>query len=243
MIKNNQYVVDRLYTDIVTTPIVNEDGTTVVYNNVSGGLTAEQISKLANIQAGTKWTQDNTKISNWDTAYTKVQTFDSILSHFSIVNNKLQIDIDTYSTGELSAYGAGAGSGGSILELKQLVDVTDTLSPVDKDLLYYDGTLGMWTTKASSSLDVDLTEITAKIPNWDIAYANTHTHANKAILDAITSISAPAINHLFITGSGTVEDPYYLYTDIGFYSEKSISAYGINSSVGSGGGLIQKYMV
>ena len=103
MIKNNQYVVDRLYTDIVTTPIVNEDGTTVVYNNVSSGLTAEQISNLI----GTKWTQDNTKISNWDTAYTKVQTFDSILSHFSIVNNKLQIDIDTYSTGELSAYGAG----------------------------------------------------------------------------------------------------------------------------------------
>ena len=439
MIKNNQYVVDRLYTDIVTTPIVNEDGTTVVYNNVSSGLTAEQASKLANIQAGaevnqntfsfivlpsgtittlsaisktdslkisgvspinitidenrnlifsldntsstmhqhanmdalnllsvvdgklqitgdvystgemsaygigdgtsgivmelkqladvsddlnpvnadllfydtsiskwinkpsstitpdltgyytsiqtnnaistaianlvnsapstldtlnelaialgndpnfattittligTKWTQDNTKISNWDTAYTKVQTFDSILSHFSIVNNKLQIDIDTYSTGELSAYGAGTGSGGSILELKQLVDVADTLSPVDKDLLYYDGTLGMWTTKASSSLEVDLTEITAKIPNWDLAYTNTHTHANKAILDAITSTNIPAIGHLFLSGSGTEADPYFLYTDIDFYSEKGVSAYGtgIGGNIG-GSGLIQE---
>lgn len=181
---------------------------------------------------GTKWTQDNTKISNWDSTYTKVQTFDTILSHFSIVDNKLQIDIDTYSTGELSAYGAGAGSGGSVLELKQLVDVVDTLSPVDKDLLYYDGTLGMWTTKASSSLEVDLTEITAKIPNWDLAYTNTHTHANKAILDAITSTNIPAIGHLFLSGSGTEADPYFLYTDVNFYSEKEVSAYG----VGTGGG-------
>lgn len=281
MIKNNQYVVDRLYTDIVTTPTVNEDGTTVVYNNVSSGLTAEQASKLASIQAGAEVNQntfsfivlpsgtittlsaisktDNLMISgvspinitideNRNLIFSLDNTSPTVHQHanmdalnlLSVVDGKLQITGDVYSTGELSAYGAGAGSGGSVLELKQLVDVADTLSPVDKDLLYYDGTLGMWTTKASSSLEVDLTEITAKIPNWDLAYTNTHTHANKAILDAITSTNIPAIGHLFLSGSGTEADPYFLYTDVDFYSEKGVSAYGTGIGGNTGGGLIQE---
>ena len=279
MIKNNQYVVDRLYTDIVTTPIVNEDGTTVVYNNISGGLTAEQISKLASIQDGAEVNQnafsfivlpsgtittlsaisktDSLKISgvspinitideNRNLIFSLDNTSPTMHQHanmdalnlLSVVDGKLQITGDVYSTGEMSAY--GIGSGGSVLELKQLVDVADTLSPVDKDLLYYDGTLGMWTTKASSSLDVDLTEIIAKIPNWDLAYTNTHTHANKAILDAITSTNIPAIGHLFLSGSGTEADPYFLYTDVDFYSEKGVSAYGTGIGGNTGGGLIQE---
>ena len=36
-----------------------------------------------------------------------------VLSHLSIVNGALQVDIDFYSTGGVSAYGAGTGSGGS----------------------------------------------------------------------------------------------------------------------------------
>ena len=289
MIKNNQYVVDRLYTDIVTTDVIDKDETIIIYNNSSGGggLTTEQALKLAGIQSGAEVNQnafsfvtlpsgtittlaaisktDSLKISgvspinitideNRNLIFSLDNTSTTVHQHanmdalnlLSVVDGKLQITGDVYSTGELSAYGIGTGSGGSVTELKQLVDVVDTLTPVDKDVLYFDSSLGMWTTIASSSLQTDLgsiqtdlNAITSKVPNWDLAYTNAHTHANKTILDSITSSSAPAIGHLFLSGTGTVEDPYYLYTDVEFYSEKGISAYGIGSGGSSSGGLIQ----
>ena len=59
MIKNNQYVVDRLYTDIVTTNVIDKDGTTIIYNNSSGGgLTTEQALKLTGIQSGAEVNQN-----------------------------------------------------------------------------------------------------------------------------------------------------------------------------------------
>ena len=53
----------------------------------------------------------NTSGDTINIAVTKEQK--DVLDRLSIVNNKLQISGDTYSTGELSAYGAGSGTGGS----------------------------------------------------------------------------------------------------------------------------------
>ena len=185
MIKNNQYVVDRLYTDIVTTPIVNEDGTTVVYNNVSGGLTTEQISKLASIQAGAEVNQNAFSFivlpSGTITTLSAISKIDSLmisgvspinitidenrnlifsldntsptvhqhanmdaLNLLSVVDGKLQITGDVYSTGEMSAYGIGSSGSGIVMELKQLADVSDDLNPVNADLLFYDTSISKW---------------------------------------------------------------------------------------------------
>ena len=275
MIKNNQYVVDRLYTDIVTTDVIDKDETIIIYNNSSGGgLTGGEVNQNAfsfvTLPSGTITTlaaiskTDTLKISGVspinitiDENRNLIFSLDNIsptvhqhtnmdaLNLLSVVDGKLQITGDVYSTGELSAYGIGTGSGGSVTELKQLVDVVDTLTPVDKDVLYFDSSLGMWTTIASSSLQTDLgsiqtdlNAITSKVPNWDLAYTNAHTHANKTILDSITNSSIPAMGHLFLSGTGTVEDPYYLYTDVEFYSKKGISAYGVGKGGSGGSGLI-----
>ena len=50
-----------------------------------------------------------TDITNWNS----IVTYLDVLSKLSLVNGKLQISVDTYSTGELSAYGAGEGGSGS----------------------------------------------------------------------------------------------------------------------------------
>lgn len=64
--------------------------------------------------------------------------------------------------------------------------------------------------------------------NWDAAYANNHTHANKSLLDAFSQANVNVLSHLFIDGSGN------LYTDINFYSLGSLAGRGVGS--GSGGG-------
>lgn len=65
-------------------------------------------------------------IFNWNATFTYAHTHNNktiidqlsqsnldVLSKLSLVNGKLQISVDTYSTGELSAYGAGEGGSGS----------------------------------------------------------------------------------------------------------------------------------
>ena len=67
-----------------------------------------------------------TNIYNWNATFTYAHIHDNktiidqlsqsnldVLSKLSLVNGKLQISVDTYSTGELSAYGAGEGGSGS----------------------------------------------------------------------------------------------------------------------------------
>lgn len=74
---------------------------------------------------GTKWTQDNTKIANWNSAFSALHShanksiIDSltqanldVLAKLSVVDGNLKVDTNLWSTGELSAYGTGAGSGG-----------------------------------------------------------------------------------------------------------------------------------
>lgn len=74
---------------------------------------------------GTKWTQDNTKIANWNIAYSNNHTHTNkavidnltqghldVLSHLNVVDGRIKVDVDFWSIGELSAYGAGSGTGG-----------------------------------------------------------------------------------------------------------------------------------
>lgn len=74
---------------------------------------------------GTKWTQDNTKIANWNIAYSNNHTHTNksvidnltqghidVLSHLNVVDGRIKVDVDFWSTGELSAYGTGSSTGG-----------------------------------------------------------------------------------------------------------------------------------
>jgi hypothetical protein len=138
---------------------------------------------------GTKWTQDNTKITNWDSAYThSLITGDStihhihtnkslldllsqenidVLSHLTYdeVNNKVKVDISLYSTDEITAYSTGSDSSGSgsVLELSQLTDIVDGWTPLNADILYYDSTLGKWKNVASSTLRTDLSGYSTEV--------------------------------------------------------------------------------
>lgn len=102
---------------------------------------------------------DLTTINNHiaDTNVHHTHSNKNALDLLSVVNNKLCITGDMYATGEVSAYGAGTGSNGAVVELSQLTDVTDNLNPIDGDVLYYDSTLGKWKNIASSTLQTNLT--------------------------------------------------------------------------------------
>lgn len=73
---------------------------------------------------------------------------------------------------------------------------------------------------------------TTERTHWDTAYTNNHTHSNKALLDGFSQANANILSHLFLDANGK------LYTDIDFYSQASVSAYGVGG-VGGGSGLIQ----
>lgn len=123
---------------------------------------------------GTKWTQDNTKIANWDSAYNALHShankteldgitstlinnwnlaftnnhthpnktiIDSltqanldVLAKLSIVDGNLKVDTNLWSTGEVSAYGAGIGTGGGGLITSVLGSAGLGGSYLDSDL-------------------------------------------------------------------------------------------------------------
>lgn len=141
---------------------------------------------------GTKWTQDNTKITNWDTAYTNSHSHVNMnaLNLLSVVDGKLRINGDMYATGEVSAYGVGSGGSGSATNLDALTDVV-LIEPVAGNLLQYDGTF--WENVPASNVQTDLTgyatesyvnaQVTNKT-NWDTAYS-WGNHATAGYLTAL----------------------------------------------------------
>lgn len=67
--------------------------------------------------------------------------------------------------------------------------------------------------------------------NWNIAYTNNHTHANKTLLDAFSQSDNDVLDHLSIVDGK-------LKVDIDLYSLGEVSAFGAGSGT-SGSGLIQ----
>lgn len=109
---NNHTHSNKSVIDGITNDLINNWNTAYINNHTHGNK-----SVIDGITSGL--------ISNWNTAYnnnhihvnktildTISQADRDVLNHLFIVDNKLKIDLDTYSTGELSAFGAGAGGSG-----------------------------------------------------------------------------------------------------------------------------------
>lgn len=281
MIKNNQYVVDRLYTDIVTTDVIDKDETIIIYNNSSGGgLTTEQALKLAGIQSGAEVNQnafsfvtlpsgtittlaaisktDTLKISgtspinitidenrnltfSLDSSYPTVHQHTNMdaLNLLSIVDGKLQIIGDVYSTGEMSAYGLGIGGGSSATDLNALTDVTLT-SLLPNDLLYYNGSFWV-NTPVSSFLSSYATQSWVNSRISTLGCLTGVVLTNPVVNDTLVYNGTNWVNSTTGGGGNILSHIFYdainnrLYTDVDFYSEGSISAYGIGTGQSSGG--------
>lgn len=159
-------------------------------------------------------TQD---IEGWNTnqhTHNNKSTIDSIteshleiLNKFSIVGGKLQISIDTYSTGELSAYGLGDESESSNGALSTLIDVKLT-NPVDGQYLKYNGT--HWINTNFPNITSDWSEITNKpttLSGYGISSSDTLFDGKYAALSHIHSFSSLADKPTTLSGYG-IEDAY-----------------------------------
>ena len=143
------------------------------------------------ILGGTGVHVSDTERTNWNLAYNNNHTHgdNDVLNHLSIVDGKLKADIDFYSIGEVSAFGAGSGTGGSgltqtVYGLSGLggtysnATLTDTFNAYTINQLH----ARLLQVEAGAAA-VSSTERT----NWNLAYNNNHTHTNKSVLDGITS--------------------------------------------------------
>ncbi len=212
--------------------------------------------------------------ASWSLAASRAHTHDNkaqidqitqvnidVLSYLSIVDGKLQIDLDTYSTGELSAYGAGSGSsggGGGVTTLAELDDVK-LLSVVPGHILVYDGThwknqeLNLVTSWADLSgkpktiAELGVAGIASTQMLQDHANdSNVHvtpddkSYWNLAASQSHTHANKPQIDQIT---QENIDVLSYLSiidgkmrVDLDFYGTGEISAYGEGDSTGGGGG-------
>ena len=91
MIKNNQYVVDRLYTDIVTTDVIDKDETIIIYNNSSSGGLIQTVYGYAELDA----VYDDANYTETFNAY----TINRLHSRVSLVESGSAMSITTIGTG------------------------------------------------------------------------------------------------------------------------------------------------
>jgi hypothetical protein len=110
-----------------------------------------------------------------------------VLSRLSIIDNKLRVNSDMYSTGEISAYGVGIdpGGGAGASALSELNDVALTVPNVG-DLLLYNGT--HWENKPQSAITPDLSAYAQKT-YVDTAIANLVSSA-PSTLDTLNELAA-----------------------------------------------------
>ena len=232
----NAATIKKIYDDVVNlqnTPL------TYSFSDITGLPTT--LSGYG-ITDGATTTEFNALVTDFNTYVNSnaqlTDTQKNILSHLQVVNGKLQVDIDFYSTGEVSAFGAGSSGSSSAGGLIQTVygysslggtfnndTLTDTFNAYTINQLH--ARLSQVEAGAIGNGDVSSTERT----NWNIAYTNSHTHANKSLLDAFSQSDNDVLNHLSIVGGK-------LKVDIDLYSLGEVSAFGAGSG-SSGSGLIQ----
>lgn len=71
---------------------------------------------------------------------------------------------------------------------------------------------------------------TAKQANWDIAFANNHTHPNKTVIDALTQGDINVLRKLSLDAQGNIK------VDATLWATGGISALGLGEGGGSSGG-------
>lgn len=246
-----------------------------------------------------------------------------VLSHLSVVDGRIKVDVDFWSTGEVSAYGAGStGGGGASGSLGALVNVgiwADEIPTSDRVMVQLAGSthwsskliseiagldtvaLGSYlttnqyatqsyvTTKVAelvgtapetlntlnelatalgndpnfatsitNLIGTKWTQDNTKIANWDSAFGALHSHANKSVLDGISSELITNWNLAFTNNhthpNKTIIDSITqanldvlaklsivdgnLKVDTNFWSTGEVSAYGAGTGTGGGSGLI-----
>lgn len=151
----------------------------------------------------------------------------NVLSYFSIINGKVKVSTDFFSTGEISAYGAGAGGGSIAIGLNDIVDVTIT-TPLVNNILLYNG--NTWVNVASSSisptLDPDLTAI-ASLSNSSVGYLKK-TAMNTWQLDNINYLPT-ALGTL--TGTTTINKDIIAFKYTG--SSSSFASFMLHDTTGN----------
>ncbi len=173
-----------------------------------------------------------------------------VLSRLSIVDNKLRVNSDMYSTGEISAYGVGIdpGGGAGASALSELNDVALTVPNVG-DLLLYNGT--HWVNRPQSTIMPDLSQLENHLSNFN----NPHQVQFSQLLNKPTTLSgygitdAAALNHNhsgvyepaftkntafnknFGTSAGTVSEGNHTHTFASITSKPTtLSGYGISDA-------------
>lgn len=173
-----------------------------------------------------------------------------VLSRLSIVDNKLRVNSDMYSTGEISAYGVGIdpGGGAGASALSELNAVALTVPNVG-DLLLYNGT--HWVNRPQSTIMPDLSQLENHLSNFN----NPHQVQFSQLLNKPTTLSgygitdAAALNHNhsgvyepaftkntafnknFGTSAGTVSEGNHTHTFASITSKPTtLSGYGISDA-------------
>jgi hypothetical protein len=108
--------------------------------------------------------------------FTKGLKIGGQLIEYDSATNSIKVNCNFYATGGVNALGSGSGgsggTGSGVSALSELVDVTlGTLA--QGDILTFDKTSNHWVNSV------------ANIANWNTAYDQSHTHANKSLLDGI----------------------------------------------------------
>ena len=136
-------------------------------------------SGISGSSGGTTHTHENKDVIDQLT-----QANIDVLSKLSIVEDKLRVDADLYSTGEVSAYGLGESGGGTgVTALSELVDV-DLASLEVGNMLVYNGT--HWENKPKDTVISDKTYIFVQgTPSnvWTVVH-NLNKYPNISVVDS-----------------------------------------------------------
>lgn len=210
---------------------INELPTTLSGYGITDGVTTTSFNEHVN--------DFNTHV-NSDAHLTPTQ--ENILSHLKIVDNKLQADIDFYSTGEVSAFGPGTGSGGGgggsmvVWETELVGAVPLTVEGVTKTL-----SLASHTHLKSDITDFAHAHTLSDIPSLQDALNSklktsiftAHT-ANETDVKHLTEAQLSSL--IALASYWKLDNDDNLYTERNVYSTLSVSAYGLGPTGGSSGG-------
>lgn len=191
------------------------------------------------IAGGTGVHVSATERTNWNTAYTNSHTHanksllddfsqsdNDVLNHLSIVDGKLKVDIDLYSLGEVSAFGAGAGSGGS--GLIQTVYGYSGLGGTYNDVTLTD-TFNAYTINKINS------DLNSRITSLESGSALTFTTVGSG--NAVTSVTKSGTSVTVTKGLTFSVDGHTHTFDSLTNKPSTLGGYGITDGVKNNGGL------
>lgn len=171
-----------------------------------------------------------TSISNMVDVLLTNLTNDQVLVFNSTSNHWENVSVSSLKT-DLTGYATQTYVGQQIANLvNQAPSTLDTLNELATAL----GDDPNFATTITTLIGTKWAQDDTKIQHWDLAYANNHTHSNKTLLDEFSEADANVLNHLFVQDGK-------LYTDVDFYSNASISAYGLGPGGSEGSSIFTAY--